>query len=780
MLFEHADWKDFQALPTLGRKAGVPQDKLAMVVAKELADNALDAAGAAAVGLLDGNGFYVADEGDGIAGDDRAIASLFSVDRPLRSSKQLRLPMRGALGNGLRVVAGAVFASAGGLIVSTSGRTLRLIPRESGATTAERIGTYEGRGTRVEVRLGPPLRVDDRTLAWAREALALARGGQRYRGKPSPHWFDSDTFYLLLRDAGEATVRQVIAEFDGCSEPKAGKIAAPFGKGRPAREFGRDEAERLLKSARALARPVKAGRLGQIGPGAGKAGPYKLKRGAFTLMPVKGKLGASIPYVVEAWAEAADGDEPAVRVSINRTPVTADVESYHDAKERTLTVFGCGLKHAFKVGREPIDVRINVETPYMPITSDGKEPDLTRFRGALGEVLKSVGHAARRHASHLRTGVEDSQEAIVLAHLDRAIDKVSGGGRTRYSLRQLYYALRPHLIEAQGDEPSYKTFSGIITRIENRRGQDLPGIYRDSRGTLYHPHTGEPIPLGTLNVERYRRPEWTFNKILYCEKEGFFPILIADRWAERHDCALLTSKGFATRAARDVLDLLGDADKALQFFCIHDADAYGTRIYQALRKGTQARPERTVEIVNLGLEPEEALAMGLQVEAVNRKSKRLAPVGDYVEDPWRDWLQEHRVELNAMDTPRFLAWLARKFAPHAGKVIPPAGFLRDRLIDAVKDIHWKTITDEILRRADVEGQVERAYRTAESALLDRVPGIGDEIAHHLRDHPADLWSEPLRRIAREIAGGDDVIPAAGPAPREGQGTAFEPSPAISQ
>ena len=72
--------------------------------------------------------------------------------------------------------------------------------------------------------------------------------------------------------------------------------------------------------------------------------------------------------------------------------------------------------------------------------------------------------------------------------------------------------------------------------------RDLPGMYRDDRGTLYHPHTGEHIPLGTRNVEAYRRPAWTFNKILYCEKEGFFPILIDAKWPERHDCALLTTR----------------------------------------------------------------------------------------------------------------------------------------------------------------------------------------------------------------------------------------------
>ena len=79
------------------------------------------------------------------------------------------------------------------------------------------------------------------------------------------------------------------------------------------------------------------------------------------------------------------------------------------------------------------------------------------------------------------------------------------------------------------------------------QGDGLPGMYRDDRGVLYHPHTGETIPLGTRAVEEYRRPAWTFNKILYCEKEGFFPILVDAQWPERHDCALLTSKGYASR-----------------------------------------------------------------------------------------------------------------------------------------------------------------------------------------------------------------------------------------
>jgi hypothetical protein len=68
-----------------------------------LADNGLDSGANVRVGKVDG-GYFVEDDGSGIDPDD--VARLFSIARPMMSSKLWRLPTRGALGNGLRVVAG--------------------------------------------------------------------------------------------------------------------------------------------------------------------------------------------------------------------------------------------------------------------------------------------------------------------------------------------------------------------------------------------------------------------------------------------------------------------------------------------------------------------------------------------------------------------------------------------------------------------------------------------------------------------------------------------------
>ena len=77
--FEREDWTLFRSLATLSQKAGVPVHLLPQLVLKELADNALDAGGTVRVGELGDDGWYVEDDGPGIAGDPAAIARLFST-----------------------------------------------------------------------------------------------------------------------------------------------------------------------------------------------------------------------------------------------------------------------------------------------------------------------------------------------------------------------------------------------------------------------------------------------------------------------------------------------------------------------------------------------------------------------------------------------------------------------------------------------------------------------------------------------------------------------------
>ena len=211
-------------------------------------------------------------------------------------------------------------------------------------------------------------------------------------------------------------------------------------------------------------------------------------------------------------------------------------------------------------------------------------------------------------------------------------------------------------------------------------------MQREPRGSLYHPHLREEIPLSTETVAKYRRPFWTFNKLLYIEKAGTQQNLIEVGWPEEYDAAIASVAGFTTRAVKDLVDLLATSNEPVTVFCVHDADAAGTMIYHTMVNETKARGARKIEVVNLGLEPWEGVEMGLEVEPVE-KTERRRPVAPYVAEhdaewrdwlaergfeSWADWLQKYRIELNAMPPAQRIEWLTEKIERYPPRKVVPA------------------------------------------------------------------------------------------------------------
>lgn len=289
----------------------------------------------------------------------------------------------------------------------------------------------------------------------------------------------------------------------------------------------------------------------------------------------------------------------------------------------------------------------------------------------------------------------------------------------------------------------------MVTDYESEHG-NIPNMYRDNRGVLYCPHTGHEIPIGTVTVQDYKRPEWTFNKILYSEKEGIFPLLKAVKFPERFDCALVTSKGYASRAIKDLLDMLGDTDEELQFFCIHDADAAGTKIYETLVEETKARPGRKVKIINLGLDPLEAKNMGLEIEKLEKK-KGKKPVAAYVPEKWKLWLQTNRVELNAMDSELFVSWLEGKFNEYdTGKVVPDLETLAINLENTVRERVEQEIRERILREARYGDQVVSRMSEIAPILNTRNEIIKSEVNDTLNSHRELHWKKVVTDIGNRM------------------------------
>jgi len=721
---QREDWVLFRTVEGLQQRAGVPKAWLRRLVLKELADNGLDNNAHVRVGKNGAGGYYVEDDGSGIDPDD--VAGLCSIARPMVSTKFLRLPTRGALGNGLRVVAGAVLASQGSLVVITRNRRITLRPERHGSTTVLSMEPVDFPvGTRVEISFGEELPDDPDPFRWARAAINFA--GVSYEGRTSPWWYDQAHFHELLSASGSRPVRDLVASLDGCSGAKAGEIVARAGLSRTICEsVTRAQSDKLLAVARNNARIVKPDRL--TGVGTAVDHEYSCQRGAYQ------GHGANIPYLVEAWAQPSARNH--IFVCVNRTPVTAQVSIARD--KRDIDMFGCGISHA--IAQAPKDrhfvIVLNVITPYMPITSDGKAPNLRIF---LDPIVRAVGSAVRK--AH-RPGASGSktQKDVVLDNLDRAIAKVSNNGQYRFNQRQLLYALRPIVKDELDKELTTENFAQIITDYEAEHGE-IPGMYREPRGSIYHPHRRETITLGTLMVETYERPLWTFNKLLYIEKEGFSEMFKDEQWGERHDCAIVSSKGFSTRAARDLIDKLAEHDEPITVFCVHDADAFGTTIYQSLQEATRARGARKIEIINLGLEPEEALGMGLEVEDV-KETERWKPVADYAAE-WGDWLQTHRVELNAMTTPQFIEWLDGKMADY-DKLMPSPVALEEELSATIEKRVRAEVTERILREAGFEAQVSVAIAAASKPTAAELEA---GIRTMFEEEPECEWRDYIRRIA---------------------------------
>jgi Histidine kinase-, DNA gyrase B-, and HSP90-like ATPase len=728
--FQRPDWSLFRTIDGLQQKAGVPKARLRRLVLKELADNGLDAGAKVRVGES-GDGYFVEDDGSGVNPDD--VARLFSVARPMVSSKLWRLPTRGALGNGLRVVAGAVLASRGKLTVITRNRRLDLRPEHDGSTTVVSIEQVDfPAGMRVEISFGAELPADAFALDWADTAVWFA--GSSYEGKTSPWWYDQPSFHELLLAGGTRPVRELVAGLDGCSGAKAGEIVAQARLARTICEsITRGEANKLLAIAQGAAKPVNARRLLGVGPIDDHE--YVCRAGS-----AYQAQNTHVPYLIEAWARPRS--QMSLLVCVNRSPVTATVNVRHD--KRDIDMFGCGIHHT--IVQAPKDkhfaIKLNVITPYMPITSDGKAPNLEIF---LDAIQAAVGGAIRK--AHRPGTVGKSQKSIVLDNLDDAIEKVSGNGRYPFGERQILYVLRPIVRDELDKELTTENFKGIITDYEFENGE-IPLMYQEPRGSIYHPHRKQTITLGTLMVADYKRPIWTYNKLLYNEKEGFNEALKQERWAERHDCMLMSSKGYTTRAAKDLVDKLAEHDEPCTIFCIHDADAYGTMIYQTFQEATKARGARKIKIINLGLEPEEAIAMGLEVEDVESGEKR-KPVADYVSNEWKAWLQTHRVELNAMTTPQFIEWLDSKMQAHGnGKLVPPPDVLTAELDRRIEDKVRAAITERILREAGVEDQVATAIA---AITKPEAPALERSIEEMFEQGPEREWRDHIEEVATSKA-----------------------------
>ncbi|AZK47850.1 ATP-binding protein [Paenibacillus lentus] len=254
------------------------RDYIPRLVVKELVDNALDISGSCELHKTDQNSFVVADHGDGINPD--LIETYFSINRPMVSSKLLRLPSRGALGNGLRVVTGAVISTGGNLLVSTYQKTYALTFNEDGTTTKRHVADWNGLGTKIEINLGS-IQITEQDLAWGKAAIRMANvsHNKSFKGKTSPFWYTSEAFYEVC-NAAQIDLISLAAYFHKTDKSTQSHIESFFDANPLSNELSFEQTKHLLDILRSGNSHVKANSLGQAGNFA-HGGSYKKLTGSF-------------------------------------------------------------------------------------------------------------------------------------------------------------------------------------------------------------------------------------------------------------------------------------------------------------------------------------------------------------------------------------------------------------------------------------------------------------------------------------------------------------------
>src|SRR5215217_488302 len=278
---------------------------------------------------------------------------------------------------------------------------------------------------------------------------------------------------------------------------------------------------------------------------------------------------------------------------------------------------------------------------------------------------------------------------IVFEVLPQAITNAGAN----FNARDLYYATRAlaynHSEWEIGKVLDYTYFSqGLLTEYQEVRGL-IAGLWRDPRGHLHEPHTGKSIGLDTIEVANYEFPEYTFDKILYVEKEGELPKLQAAKLGERYDMAICSGKGQPTEAVRTLFERAEGGD--YQLFVFHDADLDGYDIARVMAEETRRMPGYSVDVVDIGLTVEDAVEMGLASEPFRRKKDitwelrmRLSGVAKeylYQRNGYGGGISGYRFELNAiLPDIRRVEYIERKLEENGvrGKVIPPDEALAER------------------------------------------------------------------------------------------------------
>ena len=386
---------------------------------------------------------------------------------------------------------------------------------------------------------------------------------------------------------------------------------------------------------------------------------------------------------------------------------------------------------------------------------------------------RSVSAAMRRREAMTRARRITVREAAWRC-MTAAYMKASANNTLPAQARQIMYAARGPIQDLTGGTLKDQYFCQTLLPDYMAEHADETAdwdVVFDARGNFTEPHTGERIPLGTLQVRNYLHridradapnddvaitlrtefpscgPANRFGAILFLEKEGFGPLLEKVQLAERYDIAIMSTKGLSVTAARHLVDELC-AEYEVPLLIARDFDKAGFSIAGTLQNDTRRYEfANAFEVVDLGLRLDDLQQWGLESETVvcgkTNPSWNLRGNGATEEEvaflyhgfSAHSGHHGRRVELNAFTSDQFVKWLEAKLDEHGiERVVPDEATLAAAYRRACKVAKIQAAIDRIAKAKDTTEVPE---------------DLAETLRARMAKDPAEPWDKVLAEIAAE-------------------------------
>lgn len=238
----------------------------------------------------------------------------------------------------------------------------------------------------------------------------------------------------------------------------------------------------------------------------------------------------------------------------------------------------------------------------------------------------------------LRRTRKTTQKDVAWEVMEEAYLKASSKGTLPANARQIMYAARKEIQDRTGKQLDGVYFTQVLLPdyLADKAPPWSDKVVYDDRGHLREPHTGRSIGLGTLNVRNYLDrtsapqlleafeakietfgPASRYGGVLFIEKEGFDPLFRQGQPAERHDLALMSTKGLSVTAARLLADHMC-AKYGIPLFVLRDFDKAGfSGVATFERDGRRYQYENEFDVIDLGLRFKDVRCLGIEDQAEN-------------------------------------------------------------------------------------------------------------------------------------------------------------------